>query len=463
MEEKTEGLKIIKEEAVSDKNREFIKGELVLEDNNDKTVFHFVNTEYEIDFLTKTVLKKEDKTVYHLLKREWGGKKVISRYTTIKRIILEGLSNKLPGGFSQTPSKGYAPTGLLKPLMKFIDENSGVEEIILSKKKNTLLAGKQLILNLNDLEDFRKNTSSLTKIMNEKNRAFTQNYFAERFPKYFSKTEERYQRGTLYRLLSQYQNIDKKISPDDKNALIRLFKKLSISERKMLKRQDLILQMEENEKKMMSDVLDEFENLISLKRIKEQRWQNFFKKNAWIFSQLFAHPAVLFKDEAYVGGKTILDENGKYVDFLYAKSLTKNSALIEIKTHTTKLLASKPYRGKNVYHMEKDLSGAIAQILDQKSVYLKEFYETTKGTDLGAFDPKCILIIGRFSDLNKYQQECFELLRAGLKDVEIITFDELLTKIKSILSIFKSDLNEEKEKIGQIEKIVKKSVKKKNG
>ncbi len=436
-----------------------IKAELVLEDNEEKTIFHFVNTDYGLDFLTRTVLKKEDKTIYHLLKRKWGSKEIIPRYKTIKKVILEGLNSKLPAGFSQTASKGYAPTGLLKHLMKFVDENSGVEEIILSKRKKTLLVGKQLIINLDDLATFRKNTSSLTKIMNEKNRVFTQNYFAERFPKYFSRTDERYQRGTLHRLLSQYQNIDKKISPDDKTALIGLFKKLSISERKLLKRQDLILQMEESEKKMMGEVLDEFENLISLKKISEQRWQNFFKKNAWIFSQLFAHPAVLFKDQAYVGGKTVLDVDGKYVDFLYTKSLTKNSALIEIKKHTTKLLSAKPYRGRNVYHMDKELSGAIAQILDQKSVYLKDFYEITKGADLEAFDPKCILVIGRFSELNKYQQECFELLRAGLKDVEIITFDELLTKIKSILSIFKDQVKDEK--MEKIQKIVKSGTKKK--
>jgi hypothetical protein len=34
------------------------------------------------------------------------------------------------------------------------------------------------------------------------------------------------------------------------------------------------------------------------------------------------------------------------VDYLYANNLTKNSALIEKKTHTTRLLSDKPYRGE---------------------------------------------------------------------------------------------------------------------
>ena len=436
------------------KKEEIVKGEIAKFNDEEKTIFHFINTGYNIDIPTRTVFKKENKTIYHLRTREWGGTKIVPRYKTIQKIVLEGLSTKLPSGFSQTPSRGYAPTGLLRPLIKFIDENSGVEEIILSKTKNTLLVKKQLVINISDLAIFRKNTSALTKIMNEKNRVFTQNNLAERFPKYFTKTSEKYQSGTLHRLLSQYKSIDKKISSDDKSALINLFEKLSISERKIFKKKDLIMQMEETEKKMIKDVLEEFEKLISFKKISELRWQKFFKENTWIFSQLFAYPAVLFDDQAYVGGKSIHDENGKYVDFLYANDLTKNSALIEIKKHTTKLLAQKPYRGKNVFNMGKELSGAIAQILDQKSTYLREFDHLRSGDALQAFNPKCIIVVGRFADLNKHQQECFELLRSSLRDVEIITFDELLAKIKSILSIFKNDKSE-KSKIEEITKIVR--------
>ena len=41
------------------------------------------------------------------------------------------------------------------------------------------------------------------------------------------------------------------------------------------------------------------------------------------------------------------------------------------------------------------------------------------------------------------QYKAFELIRSGLKDVEIITFDELYERIKSILSIFKQEESEE--------------------
>jgi hypothetical protein len=109
--------------------------------------------------------------------------------------------------------------------------------------------------------------------------------------------------------------------------------------------------------------------------------------------------------------------------------------------------------------MDKELSGAIAQILDQKSVYMGDFKTVSGGVGLNSFNPRCILIIGKLSSLNKEQQECFELIRSSMKDLDIITFDELLEKIKSILSLFKNSSSEETKKIKDIEKLVKRNTK----
>jgi hypothetical protein len=54
----------------------------------------------------------------------------------------------------------------------------------------------------------------------------------------------------------------------------------------------------------------------------------------------------------------------------------------------------------------------------------------------------------------------FELIRSNMRDLDIITFDELLEKIKSILSLFKNEeSNMPNEKIKELEQMVKKSVK----
>jgi hypothetical protein len=128
--------------------------------------------------------------------------------------------------------------------------------------------------------------------------------------------------------------------------------------------------------------------------------------------------------------KTIKNEDGKVVDFLYENGFKDNYALIEIKTHKKELLKTRAYRGDDVFVMADDLSGGINQCLDQKDVFLRDF-----GKDLKPIDPKSILIIGQKRDLSANQKKCFELLRANQKNVDIVTFDELQNKLKGLLMI----------------------------
>ena len=91
--------------------------------------------------------------------------------------------------------------------------------------------------------------------------------------------------------------------------------------------------------------------------------------------------------------------------------------------------------------MSEDLSGGIAQVLDQRDNLLKDFYRLSyeklkyskkPEEDFEANNPKCILVIGMINNLTEEQKKSFELIRNSIKDVEIITFDELLYKIKAL-------------------------------
>ena len=98
-------------------------------------------------------------------------------------------------------------------------------------------------------------------------------------------------------------------------------------------------------------------------------------------------------------------------------------------------MKSSQYRGSDVYPMSEDLSGGIAQVLDQKDNLQKEFIDLKKGEKVESYNPKCILVIGMVKDLTEEQQKSFELIRSNSKDVEIITFDELFQKIKGLKKI----------------------------
>src|SRR5690606_34813019 len=83
---------------------------------------------------------------------------------------------------------------------------------------------------------------------------------------------------------------------------------------------------------------------------------------------------ILYKDEAYVGGKRLDNSNGKITDFLVKNGLSDNVSFLEIKTHKTKLLDKTAYRGDDVYCAGKDLTGSIVQVLNQRDNFQKVYY-----------------------------------------------------------------------------------------
>jgi hypothetical protein len=173
----------------------------------------------------------------------------------------------------------------------------------------------------------------------------------------------------------------------------------------------------------------------------EEFWQKFFKENSWIISQVFSYSAVLFQDKAYVGGKGVDNKGGNVIDFIYQNGLTKNTALVEIKTPAKKLV-SILYRGQQkdgVYSIGNELTGAINQVLNYKEELQKQFFALAKNSEkkFDVFNPKSIVIIGslELEKLENGRLKSFELFRHSNKDVEIITYDELFNKIEIFLSL----------------------------
>lgn len=233
--------------------------------------------------------------------------------------------------------------------------------------------------------------------------------------------------GELSRYLIKFDSFEK-VTSQDLSALSEILDLVppSVIERtsNFLKSKDKINEV------YIEEIIEKYETLLSSVKDNEKQWQSFFEKNAWVLSHLFPYEVVLKEREAYVGGKTIGNDDGRLVDFLFANAFTDNFALIEVKTHKKALLRNIPYRKPSAYSMSDDLSGGLAQCLDQKDTYIKEF-----GNKHPTFDPKCILVIGRKDALDSSQKSCFELLRANQKSVDIVTFDELLKKLYGLLKV----------------------------
>lgn len=136
-------------------------------------------------------------------------------------------------------------------------------------------------------------------------------------------------------------------------------------------------------------------------------------------------------------GAFALQAQGKEADFLYKNNLTQNVFVIEIKTPLKKIIDTrKPYRKPDVFALGKELTGGLVQLLDQKDSLQKEFYSLAKSGEFKSFNPRGLLVIGKIKDLSKPQLKSFELFRSNLRDVEIITYDELLERTDLILKQF---------------------------
>lgn len=170
----------------------------------------------------------------------------------------------------------------------------------------------------------------------------------------------------------------------------------------------------------------------------ERYWQGLFERHSWVLSQVCNQPLLIIRGQAYVGGKNIGNKDGNVVDFLYGNAITKNATLVEIKTPAASLLAASQYRN-NTHRPSVELSGAVQQLLNDRLSLIREYDALTRGEDVQfrTFNPRLVLVIGdagREFNTDRERQS-FELYRCNLRDVDVVTFDELQKKVCTLIDL----------------------------
>jgi hypothetical protein len=173
----------------------------------------------------------------------------------------------------------------------------------------------------------------------------------------------------------------------------------------------------------------------------EEFWQTALSDRAFVLSQTFAYPIILIGKKAYVGGKQISNTGGNIVDFLGATESTAAAVLIEIKTPQTQLLGSE-YRS-NVYPLSTEITGAIAQVLKYRRNLISNFQQIADESSrhLTIAEPRCLVIAGNARNELKTSamREGFELQRERLQGVTILAYDELFSKLASIVKLVEGE------------------------
>jgi Domain of unknown function (DUF4263) len=180
----------------------------------------------------------------------------------------------------------------------------------------------------------------------------------------------------------------------------------------------------------------------------EEDWQRFLNNNAFILRLAFGVPVLLFQGQATVGGRSYGGAGDKRSDFLMRAASTGNLSIVEIKTPQTDLLTKREYRG-GIFAPSKELSGAVAQVLDQRwqlqrsNTQLANDHHRNIGSDIPDNGPppetyavQCVVIAGR-TPRESNAQKSLELYRGSLTGVMVLTFDELLSKLITLRDLLK--------------------------
>lgn len=173
----------------------------------------------------------------------------------------------------------------------------------------------------------------------------------------------------------------------------------------------------------------------------EEFWQRSLTENSFVLEHVFSWPTTILRGKAYVGGKSVMNMGGNVIDFLMSNQVTRNAALIEIKSPTTPLLATREYRS-GVYPPSTDLTGGIIQLLNYKHSLQQEYHSLTHGQEcrFDSFDPRCAIVVGNASLelLNEDKRKSFELFRNQFSGVTIITYDELFSRAEQLIRVLES-------------------------
>ena len=223
---------------------------------------------------------------------------------------------------------------------------------------------------------------------------------------------------------------DSKLSENDRAAVVNM---AAASVRTSMKSQrvGLVKLHDEIELASLDELIANMEERFA-ERTSELQWQKLLEANPFILDMAFNVPVLLVQGQAHVGGKVLNGSGEKIADFLFTNKLTDSIAVLEIKTPDTELVGKREYRG-GVYTASGELVGAVAQVLDQIDKLRSDIYRLqsqNRAVPLETYGLRGMILAGIIPEGPR--KRAFELYRASLAGVAIITFDELLSKLKSL-------------------------------
>jgi hypothetical protein len=187
----------------------------------------------------------------------------------------------------------------------------------------------------------------------------------------------------------------------------------------------------EIERATLTAMIGKYRDMLE-KKLGEAHWQRFFEQHKFVLSLAFARPVELSHTQFHAQGSGLTGTGAQIGDFLF-KEQGQALAIVEIKTPDAPLMLTTPYRKPHVFAPHSELSGAITQVLHQQSEVRTRWHghanDNPSLRSSRADVIRCIVLAGR-RPVEEHELRCFEVFRNACKDVEVVTFDELLLKLE---------------------------------
>ncbi len=200
------------------------------------------------------------------------------------------------------------------------------------------------------------------------------------------------------------------------------------------------------ESNLKKENFEEYKKAIEKSSSKDEIvWQMFFKENFWIFGYGLDYRFNLILQKEFHASDTDADgSDGVIGDYLLGDK--KFTTFVELKLPDTPLFGNSKNRS-GCWQLSDQLCEAISQLLEQKAsgeikIETNKSLYNQDGTLITqrAYNSKVILVIGSWSEIindepktKELKEKTFELYRRELKNIEIVTYDELLDRAKYIV------------------------------
>jgi hypothetical protein len=376
------------------------------------------------------------------------------RYRQLQTISLEGFDfprptesndvefflERLPKGFIRDPEYGLGLLKELRPIVSAVEKIDDVRHLVISEAGASEIDEDRYILAYREFERIRRglgrtHANALSSAMIDKRILVHNALLNSLLPGQFPEMHRPYKRDTIFKAVSVLTAADKLTSADRSAALTVVSK--SKRELSQTDAPALLELRREIEVVTLEQLIERFAKLMESKK-PELVWQQLFLDNPFILNLAFSLPIVAFGGRVSVGGRKFTGVGEKITDFLHRNGLTDNIALLEIKTPQTKVLGS-VYRG-GVHAPSAELVGTINQVLDQRYQLYKSIAlvkENSRVTSVESYAVKCIVVIGRIP-ADHDEKKSLELFRNNLNDVIVVTFDELIEKLRHLHAFLSS-------------------------